>query len=98
VTQRSEALEAAAVALAAAADALRRAARAEADDAPSRLLSVEDAAERLGVSRATTYGLITSGALVTHKIGRRRLVSEAALADYVIAGRETRDGTYARSG
>jgi excisionase family DNA binding protein len=86
MSPRTEALLAAADALGLAADALRRAARSEAAEGPPRLMSVEEAADALGLGRTATYGLIQSGSLRTHKIGRRRLVSEAAVADYIAAG------------
>jgi excisionase family DNA binding protein len=77
------ALLAAADALAAAAAALRDAAHASQDDGPPALLSVEEAARRLGVGRTVAYGLIRSGELRSHRIGRRRLVSAAAVAEFV---------------
>ena len=49
----------------------------------SLLLTVDEAAERLRVSRWTLYNLIRSNQLRTVKIGRRRLVPFAALAEYV---------------
>jgi excisionase family DNA binding protein len=78
---RGEALIAAADALAAAAEALRQAA-ATPDPQPAVLLSVEEAAQRLGVKRTTLYGLIRGGEVRSHRIGRRRLVSAAAVAAY----------------
>jgi excisionase family DNA binding protein len=47
------------------------------------LLTVDEAAERLRVSRWTVYNLIRSNQLRTIKIGRRRLVSPAALVECV---------------
>ncbi|MEV5570522.1 helix-turn-helix domain-containing protein [Spirillospora sp. NPDC052269] len=49
----------------------------------SLVLTVDEAAERLRVSRWTLYNLIRSNQLRTVKIGRRRLVPVEALADYV---------------
>jgi excisionase family DNA binding protein len=43
------------------------------------LLTVDEAAEYLRVSRWTVYNLIRSNQLRTIKIGRRRLVALAAL-------------------
>ncbi|GAA2614393.1 helix-turn-helix domain-containing protein [Actinomadura fulvescens] len=43
------------------------------------LLTVDEAAERLRVSRWSLYNLIRSNQLRTVKIGRRRLVPVAAL-------------------
>jgi len=38
------------------------------------LLSIDKAAETLGIGRSKTYELITQGRLLTVNIGRRRLV------------------------
>jgi len=45
------------------------------------VLTVDEAAERLRVSRWTLYGLIRSGRLRTVKIGRRRLVPAHSIAE-----------------
>jgi excisionase family DNA binding protein len=45
------------------------------------VLTVDEAAERLRVSRWTLYNLIRSNQLRTVKIGRRRLVPVAALSE-----------------
>jgi excisionase family DNA binding protein len=47
------------------------------------LLTVDEAADYLRVSRWTVYNLIRSNQLRTVKIGRRRLVTLAALAECV---------------
>jgi excisionase family DNA binding protein len=47
------------------------------------LLTVDEAAGYLRVSRWTIYNLIRSNQLRTVKIGRRRLVTLAALAECV---------------
>jgi excisionase family DNA binding protein len=47
------------------------------------LLTVQEAADRLRVSRWSVYNLIRDGQLRTVKIGRRRLVTPAALAECV---------------
>jgi excisionase family DNA binding protein len=47
------------------------------------LLTVDEAAEYLRVSRWTVYNLIRSHQLRTVKIGRRRLVTLAALVECV---------------
>ncbi|KPM52729.1 hypothetical protein ACG83_24960 [Frankia sp. R43] len=47
------------------------------------LLTTDEAAETLGIGRSTLYDLIRSGKLRTVKIGRRRLVPAAALADAI---------------
>lgn len=51
---------------------------AESVDGPL-LLSVTEAAERVGIARATMYRLIDRGALEYVQVGRRRLVSRDAL-------------------
>lgn len=45
-----------------------------------RLLTVQEAADWLRVSRWSVYNLIRSNQLHTVRIGRRRLVTRAALA------------------
>ena len=52
-------------------------------DAPDRLLSVDEASSVLGISRTKVYELVTSGALVTLKVGRRRLVPAGSIAVFV---------------
>jgi len=53
------------------------------------LLTVDEAAARLRVSRWTIYNLIRTSQLRTIKIGRRRLVPPAALAECVdLLGKE----------
>ena len=47
------------------------------------LLTVDEAAEYLRVSRWTVYNLIRSNQLRTVRIGRRRLVTLAALVECV---------------
>ena len=49
----------------------------------SYLLTIDEAAERLRVSRWSVYNLIRANQLRTVKIGRRRLVTPAALTEYV---------------
>lgn len=53
------------------------------EPAITRLLTVDTAFERLCVSRAKGYELLSSGALRSVKIGRRRLVPESAIADFI---------------
>lgn len=50
-------------------------------------LSIDEVANSLGLSRQTIYVEINEGRLKTFKVGRRRLCSPSALADYV-ASRE----------
>ena len=47
------------------------------------LLTIDEAAERLRVSRWSVYNLIRAKQLHTVKIGRRRLVTPAALTECV---------------
>jgi excisionase family DNA binding protein len=47
------------------------------------LLTIDEAAERLRVSRWSVYNLIRANQLRTVKIGRRRLVTPAALTECV---------------
>jgi excisionase family DNA binding protein len=47
------------------------------------LLTVDEAAERLRVSRWTIYNLIRSNRLHTIRIGRRRLVPATAVSDFL---------------
>ncbi len=56
---------------------------ADARNAPDRLLSVPEAADRLGVGRSATYGLMGAGSLRSIKVGKRRLVPEGAIRDYI---------------
>ena len=48
-----------------------------------RLVTVQEAAEQLRISRWSVYNLIRANELSTVKIGRRRLVSPAALTECV---------------
>lgn len=49
----------------------------------ARLNQIEDVMERLSIGRSTVFGLLASGELRSVKIGRRRLVPESALRDYI---------------
>jgi excisionase family DNA binding protein len=49
----------------------------------ARLHTVEEVMERLRVGRSTAFGLIASRQLRSVKVGRRRLVSEAALVEFI---------------
>jgi excisionase family DNA binding protein len=53
------------------------------NDAPSLLLTVEQAAQRIGVGRSNMFKLISSGAIDSIKIGRLRKVKPSALEDYI---------------
>lgn len=52
------------------------------------LFSVDQAAHFLGVSKSTFYGLVKRGEVRSVKIGRRRLISDQALRDFVLAHEE----------
>jgi excisionase family DNA binding protein len=69
------------------AEALLEAARTEADAGPrppDRLLSVDEAAATLGLGRSRIYAEIAAGGrLRTVKVGRRRLVPAAAVAEFI---------------
>ena len=56
---------------------------AQAADTPDRLLSVDAAADALGIRRSLAYQLIGSGAIRSVKVGRRRLVPASAVATYI---------------
>lgn len=64
------------------AEALLEAVGAEPADAPTELLSVQKAAERLSVGRTLLYSEMASGRLRSVKAGRRRLIPSSALAEY----------------
>jgi excisionase family DNA binding protein len=52
-----------------------------------RLMSVEEAAKRLGVSLWVVYRLARSGRLQSIRLGRRRLFSDADLAELIRSSR-----------
>ena len=56
---------------------------AEKELAAVRLVTVQEAAERLRISRWSVYNLIRAKQLRTIKIGRRRLMTPAALDDCI---------------
>jgi excisionase family DNA binding protein len=71
-------------------EALREELRMEAEAgprAPDRLLSVDEVAATLGLGRSVIYGEIAAGRLRSFRVGRRRLISASAIAEY-IASRE----------
>jgi excisionase family DNA binding protein len=53
------------------------------DKINSRLWPVEAVMERLSVGRSMVFELVASGELRSVKVGRRRLVSEAAICEYI---------------
>jgi len=48
------------------------------------LVSVEEAAQALGMGRTTAFALIRDGQLLTVKIGKRRLVAVSELDAFVL--------------
>lgn len=68
-------------------DAVRRtrrtAERARADVGPKLLLSVAEAAAKLGMSRAKCYPLVMREDIVSFKDGGRRLIPAWALDEYI---------------
>ncbi|MDR3660854.1 MAG: helix-turn-helix domain-containing protein [Mycobacterium sp.] len=49
----------------------------------ARLNSIKDVMTKTNLSRSTIYGEMGSGRLRSVKVGRRRLVPESALIDYI---------------
>ncbi|KKB97957.1 ethanolamine utilization protein EutA [Mycolicibacter arupensis] len=49
----------------------------------SRLWPVEAVMERLSIGRSMVFELMASGQLRSCKVGRRRLVSESAINEYI---------------
>jgi len=62
---------------------------AVAADGGRLLLSVSEAAKRLGISRGRLYELVNRGEIDSVSIGRRRLVSRDALAKFIEANTTT---------
>lgn len=56
---------------------------ATANGSSARLNTVEEVMERLRIGRSTTFDLIGTQRLRSVKVGRRRLVSEAALVEFI---------------
>ena len=52
-------------------------------EAAARLQGIKSAQERLSVSRSTIFELIGSGQLRSVLIGRRRLIPEQAIRDFI---------------
>lgn len=52
---------------------------------PDRLLSIDEAAAMLGIGRTALYGELQAGTVRSVKVGRRRLVSAAAIGEYIAA-------------
>lgn len=56
---------------------------------PDRLLSIDAAADALGVRRTRIYQELQSGRLRSLRIGRRRLIPSAAIAERIEAATAT---------
>ncbi len=62
------------------------------EKSPRLLLTVEEAAERIGICRSNMFKLIRQGDVRSVKVGRLRRVTPAALEDFVArldGGQET---------
>ena len=81
----SERLDRALEELAASIVATVRAELEAAPPAPERLLSVDEARTMLGIGRATFYAEVAADRVRSIKVGRRRLVPAAAIAEYIAA-------------
>jgi excisionase family DNA binding protein len=57
-----------------------------------RLLSVEEVADALSVSKTTAYALCWEGQLPSLKLGRRRLVRRADLSEFIERQQEASSG------
>jgi len=53
------------------------------DRSPRLLLTVEEAAERIGICRSSMFKLIQQGDVRSVKVGRLRRVTPAALEDFI---------------
>lgn len=61
-----------------------RAARRHPDQETDQLAyGIDDAARRLGLGRTTTFAEIAAGRLKSFRVGKRRLVAESSLREYV---------------
>jgi excisionase family DNA binding protein len=61
-----------------------------------QLLSVNEAAARLGIGRTTLYEMLAAGTIRSVRIHRRRLIREEQIADYVEALTKVTDEDEAR--
>jgi excisionase family DNA binding protein len=52
-------------------------------EAVARLHNIESVQARLNLGRSTVFDLIASGQLRSAKVGRRRLVPEQAIVDFI---------------
>ncbi len=62
---------------------------------PPLLVSVEEAADALSLSRSKVYELLGAGALPSVYVGRCRRIEAAALQDFVVALRSSTSTTAA---
>ena len=62
---------------------IQQAPSSQATLAPTRLLSVRDVADHLGISRSKVYELVYKGEISSLAIGRRKRISQAALAEFI---------------
>lgn len=53
------------------------------------MLTVDEAAEAMRVSRSMIYGLMRDGRLPSVRIGRRRLIAAAEVQQYLTGGGDT---------
>ncbi len=53
------------------------------NDNDIKLLSVQEACQRLGIGHVNFYSLINKNAIKTVKLGARRLISVRALNDFI---------------
>jgi excisionase family DNA binding protein len=67
-------------------------AKSDVTSADRMVLTVEEAAERLGIGRTLMYALITAGEVESIRIGRLRRVPTDALAAFVLRLRESPHG------
>jgi excisionase family DNA binding protein len=58
-------------------------AKSRAEKPPRLLLTVEEAAERIGICRSNMFKLIRRGEIQSVKVGRLRRVTPAALEEFV---------------
>jgi excisionase family DNA binding protein len=61
------------------------------DIRPACLHSVAEAADLLSICRSTLYGLIRRGKIRSARVGRRRLVSDKAISDFIQANEQKLD-------
>jgi excisionase family DNA binding protein len=62
------------------------------------LLTVEEAAERLGVGSSTMYTLISNGEVASIHVGRLRRIEPAALTTFIARQRSVADDAPAEAG